>query len=146
MKIFLDANIFVAACGNEKGGSSYLFEVAKHDATWHLLTSPLAIQEANKNVQTKLPKKMPALTSFILHPSLTIANSPSHVLVERLRGVITEKDVPILAAAIMVQADYLCTLDKKDFHNTKVKTWSERHGLNIVTPHDVLNLWRKSKL
>lgn len=145
MKIFLDSNILIAACGSQTGGSAYLFYVAEQNPSWHLLTSLLALQEAKRNVQKKLSKSNHILTKLILHHSLTVVNTPPLTLIKLAQTVITEKDAPILAAALMSQSDYFCTLDQKHFHTKKVKQWSKRYNLGIVTPGDLLVAWRDSK-
>ncbi len=145
MKIFVDANIFVAACGSETGGSQYLFVVASQEPTWHLITSHLAVREARTNVQKKLPHALSTLEDLILVPSLTIVHPAPQAIVMESAQVIDEKDAPILAAAVCAQAQYLCTLDRKDFHNLKVKKWCKHQGITIVTPRDLLVQWRDSQ-
>lgn len=142
MKIFLDANVVVAACGSRTGGSHYLFEVAAHDSTWHLLTTELALQEARKNVLHKLPLSYHHFETLVLSYPLTIIQSPPKRIISAAQRVINPKDAPILAAAVVARADYLCTLDMKDFHVTVVHSWAKKRSLKIVTPGDLLTLWR----
>lgn len=146
MKIFLDANIFVAACGSDTGGSNYLFVVAEQEPIWHLVTSRIAIQEARLNVQKKLPKKIKKFEELLLSPTVTVVDSPPPGLIMITQQIINAKDAPILAAAICVQADYMCTLDQKDFHTPKVKNWCKKYGMSIVTPGDLLLDWRNSQI
>lgn len=146
MKIFLDANIFVAACGSDTGGSNYLFEVAKHEPAWHLVTSRIAIQEARLNVQKKLPKKFEQFERLLLSSTVTVVDSPPPALIAITQRIINPKDAPILAAAICVQADYMCTLDQKDFHTSKVRNWCKKYGMSIVTPGDLLLDWRNNQI
>lgn len=145
MKIFIDANVFVAACGNSIGGSAYLFKIAAQEPTWHFVTSALAIQEARRNIQKKLIAHIQTFDQLILSPSLTIIYDPPLSVIEAAENIIVKKDAPILAAAVCAQADYLCTLDQKDFHIPSVRRWCKKLGLTIVMPRDLLVSWQKSQ-
>lgn len=142
MKIFIDANVLVAACGNATGGSAYVFKVASADPTWHLITSGLVLTEARTNVHKKLPTTISTFEALILLPGLTVVYDPPAALIEAAARIINPKDSPILAAAIAAKANYLCTLDRKDFHTKAVKTWCKRFNLTSVTPGELLMLWR----
>lgn len=144
MKIFLDANIFVAACGSATGGSRFLFSVAEIEASWHIVTSQFALQEARLNVQKKLPTKREIFEQLLISSQLTIIQTPPESTIKELRSIIAEKDAPILAAAVYGQVDVICTLDQKDFHNKKVKTWCQRFDISVLMPRDLLTSWRDS--
>ncbi|MBI2443709.1 MAG: hypothetical protein HYV42_00500 [Candidatus Magasanikbacteria bacterium] len=143
MKIFLDANVFVAASGNESGGSHYLFRVARHDSSWQLLTSAYALEEARLNILKKLPLAGEIFSALITAPELTIVHPPSPLFAAQVRGIVPLKDEAILAAALFAQADFLCTLDQRDFHTTQAKHFCQRYGLKIVKPQDLLRQWRQ---
>lgn len=142
MKIFLDANIFVAACGSDTGGSRYLFRVAEFDPTWFLLTSAYALHEARKNIQKKMPDAMNLFESLATHPSLIVVHPPSQTIIDIASSIIREKDAPIIAAAVMAQADVICTLDQKDFFTKKVIQFCSKHGISIALPGMLLQQWR----
>lgn len=144
MKIFLDANIFVAASGSATGASRYLWRVAEREASWQLLTSAYAIAEARRNVEQKLPRAMPEFRDLITARTLTVVHPPLAAFLKLARTTVPEKDGPILAAAIFAQADCVCTLDQKDFHRLPVKRHCARWGLKIVFPHDLLRQWRET--
>lgn len=142
MKIFLDANVFVAACGSATGGSRYLFAVAGIDPTWQLLTSELAVREARRNVMRKMPGTSPTLSDLVTARTLTVVHTPPDELVAWASRIVHRKDAPILGAALSAKADALCTLDRKDFHTTSVKRACRAVGIRIVTPKDLLLAWR----
>lgn len=142
MKIFLDANIFVAACGSDTGGSQYLFRVAEHDPTWCLVTSAYALNEARKNIQKKMPQKMSIFVALATHASLVVVHPPPQAIIDIASSVIQKKDAPILAAALVAQADMLCTLDQKDFFTKKAKQFCRTYGMAIVLPGTLLKKWR----
>ena len=142
MKIFLDANILIAAAGSDSGASRYLFSVAERDPRWQLVTSAYALAEARANVLTKLPASYSAFASLITAPTLTIVHPPSEAILKLTRGLVPRKDEAILAAAISCSAEALCTLDKKDSHTPKLKQHAKKWNLRIVLPKDLLEDWR----
>lgn len=144
MKIFLDANILIAATASETGGSHYLFLVAEQDATWQLITSNYALAEAKINVVQKLPARYEKFIQLITSPNLIVVASPPTALIHIAQHMINPKDAPILAAALFAQADALCTLDKKDFFVSVVQQAVKHYDLNIVTPADLLKQWRST--
>src|SRR3989338_205061 len=131
MRIFLDANILIAATASPDGGSGYIFRVAENDASWQLLTSVYALQEARRNVLKKLPSCEQTLIKLIVAPELVFVHDPPRALVELANAVVPKKDAPILAAALSAKADVLCTLDIKDFHSKQVKDWCKKFNLRI---------------
>ncbi len=53
MKLFLDANVLLAAAGNPRGGSSKVIEQSPEIGDM-LCASRLALMEAEKNIREKL--------------------------------------------------------------------------------------------
>lgn len=135
IRVFLDANIFVAATASDRGGSALLFEMAKKRLL-EIVTSHLALLEAERNIRNKLPAQ--ALKRFhrLLQESpLLIIPAPSAEEIRRCQLLINEKDAPILAAAVSGRSDFLVTLDRKDFMSEKMRRASL--PLKIVTPRDL---------
>jgi predicted nucleic acid-binding protein len=146
MKLFLDANIFVAACGSDNGGSRYLFRIAEKESDICLFSSEYALFEARENILKKMPGSM---TLFFQLTSLSIVTlihpAPNH-LQFLARSVVPLKDAPILAGALSARVDALCTLDKKDFHNAEVKELCASFGTTVVFPRDILVQWRNDHM
>lgn len=145
MKIFLDANILIAACGNPQGGSAYLFRVAAQEQTWQLLTSAYAIAEARRNIIHKLPRAQDDFTSLIAAPSITIAYPPQSALIRIASRIVSSKDAPILAGALSSHAQWLCTFDVKHFHIDRVRKWCSQFDIRIAAPKDILVNWRNTQ-
>lgn len=145
MRVFLDTNIFVAACASEIGGSRYLFAVAKHDSSFQLITNSYALIEAKRNVVHKLPLSQKVLNDLITRKELLVMQDPPEALRLLASRRINAKDAPILAGALMSRSDILCTLDKKDFHTKRLKKWCSVFDISILTPGDVLTNWRRAK-
>lgn len=142
MKIFLDANIFIAAAGNEDGGSSYLFRIAEIEK-WILFTNPYALMEARRNIWKKLPDSKSRFSSLIVNPTLIIANPAPKAMQDQCKKIVPEKDAPILAGALFSKSNILCTLDQQDFHNQFVKTFCKSKNLIIKTPKQMLKMYRR---
>jgi predicted nucleic acid-binding protein len=94
------------------------------------------------NIQKKLPGKLGDFQELSVTAALTVTAAPPVVLVQTTEKIINQKDAPILAAALFSQVHYICTLDQKDFHTSKVEQWCARRQLGIVTPGELLLQWR----
>ena len=58
------------------------------------------------------------------HLKVNILPNPKPSLVKKMSDLINLEDVPILAGAINHKADFLITLDRKDFMTPKLKKFS----------------------
>lgn len=145
MRIFLDANIIIAACGSERGGSRALFDIAEKDQSIQLITSDYALREAKRNVEQKLPSAIMALRTLTKGPQLIIVREAPPLLTKSVTSIVPAKDAPILSAALFAHADYICTLDKKDFHSSSTREACNDLGVMIAAPADILLAWSHKK-
>ena len=143
MRIFLDANIFVAAAGSLEGGSRYLFQIAQKEH-WTLVTSFYALREARANIERKLPASVSVFSTLVTHPALMVTAEAPHQLQQLCAAVLPEKDVPILASALFARCAFLCTLDRRDFHLERVQSFCRRYKMAVVTPKDILVRYRRA--
>jgi len=139
LTIFVDANVFFSAVKSKSGGSSFIIELAKKKKI-KITTVIHALSEAERNIQKKLDVK--SLNSH--YENLLFANPIIQSLVnlplsveDKLRNFVPEKDVPILAGAIMSGAGFLITLDKAHFLNNK-KLLDLNLSILITTPGDFI--------
>ena len=139
MIIFLDANIIFTAIFSKSGASNLLFQLAeKYSKKIQLVTSKYAIQEAHKNLLLKC--KIPDLELEFAH-KVALLNKVFHDNADTIdfdfySKIIQEKDAPILHAANKLKANFLITLDKKDFFSSKIK--KVKFIYKIVTPGEFL--------
>ena len=146
MKVFLDANVFFAAAGSPTGGSAFVLELAKQKKI-RVVTVAYALVEAERNIQQKLGEK--ALDRY--HQNLlevgpevqNIDNVPMNVA-KTLEQLLPLKDVPILLGAMLSDASFLLTLDRKDFLDNK-KLEESKLSFKIVTPGDFLQKYLENK-
>ncbi len=111
-KLFLDANVLFAAAYSPDGRIAALFEFAELGACV-LNTSPLAVEEARRNLQAKRPGGLQRLSELMRHVEVVPEAPPK--LWGSLAGLLPPKDQPILAAAMFAGTDWLVTGDKQHF-------------------------------
>jgi uncharacterized protein len=134
LRVFLDANVLFTAAYSPAGLSAFLVELGTAGRVT-LLTSPLAIIEARRNLEMKRPEALPRLERSLA--AIQVVKAPAPTDVERLTPAdLSAQDRPILAAAIIAGATYLVTGDRQDFGR-----WMGRRTslpLRIMTPRQFL--------
>ena len=134
LRVFLDANVLFAAAYSPDGLSALLIELGAAGRA-SLLTSSLAIVEAERNLEAKRPAALPALRGDL--STVRIVREPAPDDVERLTAPeLSSKDRPLLAAAIVAQATHFVTGDVADFG----RFMNRRAGLplRVMTPRQFL--------
>ena len=130
MRLFLDSNVVLAACGRPTGASRYVFHLGPIMG-WSLLTSAYVVKEVEKNLKLRLPASAMAEWQQ-LDPML-----------QRVADVVTfnwptvigaAKDRPVLFTAVAF-SDLLLTLDRTDFGGL---TKTGFYGLQVLTPGEFL--------
>ncbi|MBI2205273.1 MAG: PIN domain-containing protein [Candidatus Rokubacteria bacterium] len=134
LRVFLDANVLFTAAYSPEGLSALLIELgAAGRAT--LLTSPLAIVEAERNLEAKRPAALSTLRRNL--SAVRIVSEPPPADVERVTPPdLSSRDRPLLAAAIIARATHFVTGDVADFGR-----WMHRPArlpLRVMTPRQFL--------
>ena len=134
LRVFLDANILFAAAYSPDGLSALLVELGAAGRVT-LLTSPLAIVEAERNLEAKRPAALPTLREIVT--AVRVVREPAPADVERLTPTdLSAKDRPLLASAIVAHATHFVTGDVADFGR-----WMDRRArlpLRVMTPRQFL--------
>ena len=134
LRVFLDANILFAAAYSPDGLSALLIELGAAGRV-SLLTSPLAIAEAERNLEAKQPAALPALRRNL--SAVRIVREPAPADVERLTPPeLSSKDRPLLATAIVAGATHFVTGDVVDFG--RFMNRRTRLSLRVMTPRQFL--------
>ena len=109
MKVFLDANLLFAGAYRSGSNVDLLMEVAP---VWKLslLTCAYAVGEARRNIEAKVPNRLPALDQLLSRLDVVETAHPQECPVS-----LREKDRPILASAVAARCQILLTGDKRDF-------------------------------
>ncbi|MBM4466139.1 MAG: PIN domain-containing protein [Chloroflexi bacterium] len=135
-KLFLDANVFIAAAGSPEGGSSFVLELCKR-GHFRAVCTKLVLLEAERNIHRKLGVE--ALLRFYqdlaeLDPILETPPAPEEMAA--CKPLVGGKDAHVLAAALKSGAAFLLTLDRRHFMTKKVL---DAHlDLDVMTPGDFL--------
>ncbi len=127
--MFLDANaLFSMALGGPVFNA--ILEVAKRGRL-RLLTSAFCYFEAWRNVELKVPERREALRAILKWIRLVPEAQPE----PWMEGLLPEKDMPVLAAAVAAQATHLLTGDLRHFAPLMAR---EDLPLKVLTPGDFI--------
>jgi len=134
LRAFLDANILFTAAYSPEGLAALLVELGAAGRVT-LLTSPLAIVEAERNLEAKRPAALATLRRTLTAVRVVRELAPADV--ERLTPPeLSGKDRPLLAAAIAAHATHFVTGNMADFGR-----WMDRRArlsLRVMTPRQFL--------
>lgn len=122
-RVFLDANLLFSAAWRPGAGLTRLWEIGE----FHLVTSPYAAAEAERNLARKRPDALPRLEALVRRVEITNA----FCLLDEGHGL-PPKDEPILAAAAASQCQVLVLLtgDIADFGHALGRTLQ---GVRVLT-------------
>lgn len=118
-RVFLDANVLFSAAWRSDAGLTRLWEIKE----LHLVTSPYATAEAERNLASKRPEALPRL-------EVRIETTNAFCLLDDGHGL-PPKDERILAAAAASQCQVLLTGDIEDFGHALGRTLQ---GVRVLTP------------
>ena len=121
IRVFHDANILFSCAWREGSGIYRLWE----RSDLQLVTSPYALKEAESNLATKRPDALTRLSSLASRVELSSATA----VIAEGHGL-PDKDLPILAAALGADCQYLLTGDITHFGHL---IGGETHGVRIRT-------------
>jgi predicted nucleic acid-binding protein len=122
IRVFLDANVLFSAAYREGSGIVRLWE----NTSIHLITSPYALEEAERNIARKRPEASERLHGLAHAVEVSVA---FRALSEAYG--LPAKDLPILVAAVAAHCSVLLTGDIGDFGRLIGRTVE---GARILTP------------
>jgi predicted nucleic acid-binding protein len=133
MRLFLDANVIFSAAHNPDGNAHGLFRLATKG--WCiLLTSPYALEEAERNVALRYPALIDELDRLTVGLEV-VPEARREQITWALSLGLPQKDAPILAAAAQAGAACLVTGDKRHFGHL----YGKKLGLlTVKSPADAL--------
>ncbi len=137
VRVFLDSNVILSGLLSDKGAPRIILDLLSLKLSWlEGVTGEYNLIEIERNLARKLPGALPVYKRYFPKLSLKIVPLPAGADVERYRGCIADKDVPVLVSAINGKADYLVTGDNKDFG--KIKNCAT-YPFKCVTPAEFLD-------
>ncbi len=118
MKIFIDSNIIISAILFPNGEVSKVFShILKKD---EIIISDYCINECREVFKRKFPNKIKALELFFSQITYKEFKTPTSIKSEDFPNIRDEKDLPVLASAILSSSDVILTGDK-DFKDINLK-------------------------
>lgn len=143
MKIFIDTSVIIAALISGKGGSAEIFRLCEIGLC-ECWISNYIIKETEKVIDRKLPELKGIFKKLIKIKNMKIIKKmPGRYMKKAEKWIKDKNDVTVLAAAKQINADYLITLDIRDF--IEDKNVAEKSGLKIITPGNFLQALRLDK-
>ena len=114
-RIFIDADVLFAgaASPNEHSASNLILRMAELTLI-EAITSTQVITEAERNLESKIPKALPAFR-LLVSRSLKIVEDPAPAEVADHCGLADPQDLPILIAAVREGCDLLTTYNIRHY-------------------------------
>ncbi len=120
-RLFLDANVWMAAAGSSTGASAMLLMLCQESRAKAVATR-LVLLEAEKNVRAKFgDAALLRFYRFIAAPGLQMVPDPSTLEMAVYANIIHAKDAHVLAGAGKSKADALITLDRQHFWTPSIR-------------------------
>jgi predicted nucleic acid-binding protein len=110
MRVFIDAIILFSAAYLERSRTRAIFDLAAAGFCEYI-TSAYALDEVRRNLLKRHPDRLAALDQTASHRAIVHEPDMEFRVWARAHGI-TEKDIPILAAAAQAHADWLVTGDR----------------------------------
>ena len=109
IRLFLDANVLFTAVHNPSGKAALIIDLGSQKY-WEVVSCSFAIDEARRNIIIKFPGCLDRLDSLLTTVKIVPSGSGRMCPIP-----LSQKDRPILEAAIRCKATHLLTGDIKDF-------------------------------
>ncbi len=111
-RIFFDAACLIAAAGNPTGGSGFLLSMCARGYLQAYVSQPVLL-ETQHNIQAKLGiEALQRFEALIAITPFRLAPMPLPDSSRQFEGRVNKKDAHVVAAALLINASYLLTLDK----------------------------------
>jgi predicted nucleic acid-binding protein len=137
IKVFLDSSVLFSAFFSSTGSARDLLTIAEPTRV-ELWISEVVLAETRRNLTRKGQHTVGQFEQQIATGSFFHADPPGALILAVAR-VIEPKDAPIVAGAISAGADFLATYDRAHLL-TQAELIHDHFGLEVATPHDVLDV------
>lgn len=136
LKIFLDSNVIISGLFSDKGAPRVILDVLSLGLPQLTgATGEYNIIEIERNLTRKMPDVISVYNRYLPLLNLDIILLPTAGEVDKLSGITSKKDLPVLASAIKGKVDFLVTGDKKDFISL-----TGEYPFRIVSPSEFLKV------
>lgn len=139
-RVWIDADVLFAgaASPSEHGASLMILRMAEITLI-EALTSEQVITEARRNLEEKLPRVLAAF-DLIVSRCLSVVPDPLPADLRPYRDLADPKDVPILAAAVRENCQWLVTFNVRDYQPGHASIKIVRPGELILRVRELLVL------
>ncbi len=139
--LFLDSSVLFSGAASATGAARALLVLGETGQIGLMISLQVAI-ETERALARKAPQSIPVFRQLMQAAKIRMVPDPPPEEVKRYVNLIAhEADCPILAAAVLAQADYLVTLNRKHFIDDP--EIASKSGLLIGTPGDALEWIRQ---
>lgn len=119
-RVFLDSNVIISGLLSDKGAPALIFDILSLNLpVLTALTGRYNIIEVERTIERKLPALMPAYKNYFSKADFQIVPLPTAAELKPFKGLINDKDIPVLASAAKGRADFVLTGDKRHFSRLK---------------------------
>ncbi len=139
IKVFIDTNVLIAGVNSVTGASATILDLCEARVL-QMVISRQALTEADRNFAAKFPQLVGRFRQFMHHLAPLMVEDPTPESMEKAATLVDRKDAPILAAAQNANVDFLVTLDKRHFLNTKTR---QNVILKMASPIEFLQSFEK---
>jgi predicted nucleic acid-binding protein len=136
-KVFLDSNVIRSGLVSERGAPRLVLDILSLGLpVLRGVTGRYNLTEIERNIARKLPAARSVLNECLPRMNLEIVFLPFSDEMEPFRGIVDDKDLPVLVSAVIAKADYFLTGDKRLMSHLK-----KASGLSFLgcQPSDFLN-------
>ncbi len=126
VRIFCDSDVLIAGAASTSGASHNLLQLSELTLI-ACLTSQYTVNEAERNLLAKLPAAVPAFR-LVLKAAIEVIPDPPPSVGQSVANQAHAKDVPILAAAVSGEADFLATFNVRHFLPRKIPPFILQSG------------------
>lgn len=130
MRLFLDTSVLLAGAASATGASRFVIREASRQG-WELVSSDYCAEETRRN----LPKLGAAGARGWHRIAGRVRFVQASVALDKPLVFPKAKDRPVVITGLAARADWLLTLDQRDFHQ---KLGREVYGLRVATPGEFL--------
>ena len=114
VKVFLDSNVILSGLISDRGAPRLILDILSLGLpVLRGVTGRYNLTEIERNVARKLPAARSVLNECVPRMNLEIVFLPFSDEMEPFRGIVDDKDLPVLASAVIAKADYFLTGDKR---------------------------------
>lgn len=136
--VFLDADvIFAGAASPTEHGASHVILRLGEITLIECVTSTQVVTEVERNLEEKLPSKLPELR-LIISRSLRIVPDPEPEELSPYKGQADPRDLPILVAALKHNCHFLLTFNTRHYTPTATRITVQRPGDFLTTLRSLL--------